>query len=79
VLHAVEQGELDAGFVYATDARVAAVEVLFDFDPATHPPIEYLAAVLREAGDPAGARRFVDQLRGDAVRRRLAAAGFALP
>jgi len=79
VLHAVEQGELDAGFVYATDARVAAVEVLFDFDPATHPPIEYLAAVLREAGDPAGARRFVDHLQGDAVRRRLAAAGFALP
>jgi molybdate transport system substrate-binding protein len=79
VLHAVEQGEVDAGFVYATDARIAAVEVLFAFDPGTHPAIEYHAAVLRGAADPAVAREFVAQLRGEALRSRLAAAGFALP
>lgn len=79
VLYAVEAGEVDAGFVYATDARVAGVDVVFAFDPATHPPIEYLAAALRGARAPAEARRFLDHLRSEAVRARLAAAGFALP
>jgi molybdate transport system substrate-binding protein len=79
VLHAVEQGELQAGFVYATDARVAAVELLFAFDPASHPPIEYRAAALRDAASPAEARRFLTFLRGEAARTLLADAGFALP
>jgi molybdate transport system substrate-binding protein len=79
VLHAVEQGELQAGFVYATDARVASVETLFAFDPATHPPIEYQAAVLRGAANPAAARRFVAFLGGETARALLSDAGFALP
>jgi molybdate transport system substrate-binding protein len=79
VLAAVERGELDAGFVYATDARVAPVEVLFAFDPASHPPIEYLAAALRRAGNPEGARRFLEHLRGPPARALLGAAGFEVP
>jgi molybdate transport system substrate-binding protein len=79
VLHAVESGEVAAGFVYATDARLAAVERLFTFDPATHPPIELLAAALRDSDHPAEARRFVAFLRGEAARALLAEAGFALP
>ena len=79
VLHAVEQDELAAGFVYATDAKVAAVELLFAFDPATHPPIEYQAAVLRDAPSPAEARRFLAYLGGEAARELLMGAGFALP
>jgi molybdate transport system substrate-binding protein len=79
VLHAVERGELDAGFVYATDARVAAVVTLFAFDPATHPPVEYRAAALRAAADPGAARRFLDFLGGEAARAVLAEAGFDLP
>jgi molybdate transport system substrate-binding protein len=79
VLHAVEQGELAAGFVYATDARVAKVDVLFTFDPASHPPIEYHAAALRGAAHPAEARRFVADLRGEPARALLRSAGFALP
>jgi molybdate transport system substrate-binding protein len=79
VLHAVEQGELPAGFVYATDARVARVARLFDFDPATHPPIEYHAAALRGAPNPDGARRFLEYLRSETARALLSAAGFALP
>lgn len=78
VLHAVERGEVAAGFVYATDARVAAVDVLFAFDPATHPPIELQAAVVRGARQPEAARRFVAHLRGDAGRVALRAAGFAV-
>jgi molybdate transport system substrate-binding protein len=79
VLHAVEQGELAAGFVYATDARVASVAPLFAFDPATHPPIEVLAAALRAAPQPAAARRFLAFLQGDEARSLLAGAGFAPP
>jgi molybdate transport system substrate-binding protein len=79
VLHAVERGEVAAGFVYASDARVAAVDVLFAFDPATHPPIELYAAVVRGARRPDAARRFVAHLRGEAGRAALRAAGFAEP
>jgi molybdate transport system substrate-binding protein len=79
VLRAVEQGELAAGFAYATDARVASVERLFAFDPASHPPIEYQAAALRGAARPSEARRFVHYLRSAKARALLAEAGFALP
>ncbi|MFO0691741.1 MAG: molybdate ABC transporter substrate-binding protein [Myxococcota bacterium] len=79
VLHAVEQGEVAAGFVYATDVRVARVDTLFAFDPATHPPIEYHAVVLRGAAQPEVARRFLEHLGSPAARARLSAAGFVLP
>ncbi|MBZ0268141.1 extracellular solute-binding protein, partial [bacterium] len=79
VLHAVERGELDAGFVYATDARIADVVVLFPFDASRHPPIEYRAAVLRGAAQPDLAHGFLAFLRSDAVRAVLAEAGFEVP
>lgn len=78
VLTAVERGELDAGFVYSTDARVADVDILFAFDAASHPPIEYRAAVLRGASHRDAARRFLAFLRGDAAKAILSAAGFAV-
>jgi molybdate transport system substrate-binding protein len=79
VLHAVEQGELQAGFVYSTDARLASVKLLFTFDPSTHPPIEYRAAVVRNGSNAAGARRFLDYLQSEAARTLLADAGFTAP
>jgi molybdate transport system substrate-binding protein len=79
VLHAVEQGELPAGFVYATDARIARVVRLFDLDPASHPPIEYDAAALRGAPNPLGARRFLEYLHSETAHELLSSAGFALP
>jgi len=79
VLLGVEQGEFQAGFVYATDARLAAVERLFVFDPASHPAIEYRAAALRGSAQPAEARRFLAYLRGETARAALSSAGFALP
>jgi molybdate transport system substrate-binding protein len=79
VLRAVEQGELPAGFVYATDAKVAPVAQLFVFDPASHPPIEYHAAALRRAAQPAEARRFLGFLTSPIAREQLSNAGFALP
>jgi molybdate transport system substrate-binding protein len=79
VLHAVEQGELPAGFAYATDVKAADVAVLFGFDPLIHPAIEYHAAVLRGAAHPDLALRFLDHLRSEPARALLAGAGFELP
>jgi molybdate transport system substrate-binding protein len=61
-LAAVEAGNADAAIVYATDAKIArrarVAEVIND-----GPPIVYPAAVLRDAQNAAGARRFLEFLR----------------
>jgi molybdate transport system substrate-binding protein len=79
VLHAVERGEAKAGFVYATDARIARVERLFAWPAGSHDPIRYFAAVVRTSERPEDAERFVAFLRGPAARELLAGAGFSLP
>jgi molybdate transport system substrate-binding protein len=60
-LAAVDAGNVDSAIVYATDARIArrarVAEVIND-----GPPIVYPAAVLRDAENAAGARRFLDFL-----------------
>ena len=78
VLHAVAQGELSAGFVYATDVRVAPVKVLFEFDPNVHSAIEYQAVVLRRSRHPERARRLLDFLEGEPGQALLSRAGFAI-
>lgn len=78
-LYAVERGEVEAGFVYATDARIGRVTTLFALDPATHPPIELPAVVVRQSANPALARRFLDFLGSGPARARLSTAGFVLP
>ena len=46
----VERGEVAAGIVYATDARVSqAVEVVEEIDPSWHPPILYPAVLLKQS------------------------------
>jgi molybdate transport system substrate-binding protein len=79
VLYAVERGEAQAGFVYATDARLAKVERLFALPAGSHDPIAYFAAVVRGSPRAAEAERFVAFLRGTAARELLAGAGFSLP
>ena len=79
VLRAVAAGEVAAGFVYATDARAAAVAPLFTFDPATHAPIEYLVAITRTSRAPMLAEALLEHLTGAAAAAVLTAAGFVLP
>lgn len=79
VLQSVEAGEARAGFVYATDALLGEVEVVFRLDPKTHAPIVYLAAVTKDAIRPKLAQRFVEFLRGEAAQQLLAQAGFLAP
>jgi len=77
VLQSVESAEMNAGFVYATDARVADVAVLFALDPKTHAPIAYEAAVVRASDQRALAEQFLTFLRSAAARAVLTEAGFA--
>ena len=76
VLQSVESGEMNAGFVYATDARLADVVVLFALDSKTHAPIVYEAVIVKAATQPALAARFVAFLSSEGGQSVLAKAGF---
>lgn len=66
VLDYVARGEVDAGIVYATDARLEPnrVRVAATADPSWHAPIEYPAVVLKSSRHAADAARFIEYLRG---------------
>ncbi|MBM4438938.1 MAG: molybdate ABC transporter substrate-binding protein [Candidatus Rokubacteria bacterium] len=81
VLDYVNRGEVDAGFVYATDAatRAGRVKEVFRPAPDTYRPVVYPVAVIEGARQPALAAAFVELLagaEGQAILRRL---GFAPP
>ena len=78
VLDYVVRGEVDAGLVYATDAKDAGdtVKVVELVDPSLHEPIIYPAVVLKDAGHRAAADRFMKHLLSDAGQRALADKGF---
>ncbi len=77
VLAWVARGEVDAGIVYATDARTEpAVRALFTFPDSTHTPIVYAAAVTTRSTQREAARRFIEFCRADTARALFAAAGF---
>ena len=73
VLAKVRLGEADAGIVYATDAKGAAVPKGFA------PRIEYPVAVPKDAPEPRLAREFVEFLLSPEGRRILKARGFGPP
>lgn len=81
VLDWVARGEVDAGFVYATDVPRRAGRVVEAFRPAedTYRPIVYPAAVVAGSRHPALARAFVERLGGPAGRAVLARWGFQPP
>jgi len=62
-LAAVASGNIEAGIVYTTDARLSKkVRVALEIPAAAGPKIVYPMAALKEAADPALARRFLDHL-----------------
>ena len=74
----VEQGEVPAGIVYATDAAVSkGVAVAGTFPAGSHDPISYPFAVTR-AGDTAEARAFMAFLHGPEARAAFLARGFSV-
>jgi molybdate transport system substrate-binding protein len=75
----VERGEVDAGIVYATDARIsAAVEVVYTFPADTHDPIRYPLVLLRAGAASPSACAFFDYLKSRAAKDVFAKHGFTL-
>lgn len=75
----VARGEVDAGFVYATDAALMVDKVRVAFTVPTARPIRYPVAALAGAPNAAGAQRFVDFLFTPPVQAVLARHGFGRP
>jgi len=72
----VARGEAPLGIVYATDARVSdKISVLGVFPDASHPPIRYPAALLRN-GSSRDAAPFLAFLRSSAGRKIMRRFGF---
>lgn len=79
VLDYVARGEVEAGFVYATDAASAAGKVRVVATVGGHAPIRYPMAVASDAGQPALARAFVQFLASPAAQAVLRQQGFGAP
>ncbi len=75
----VARAEVDAGFVYATDAALMPDKVKVAFTVPTARPILYPAATLQGAPNPAEAAKFVDFLFTPAAQAVLAKYGFGKP
>jgi len=76
-LAAVESGNVEAGFVYKTDARMSSrVVVAYEVPVAGGPRISYPAAVLAAAPHGETARRFLSFLGSEPCRAIFQKYGF---
>jgi len=79
VLAAVESGNVDAGFVYKTDATISKkVKVAFEIPVAEAPKISYPLALLKDAPHPDAARRFMAYLGADGATAVFKRFGFII-
>jgi molybdate transport system substrate-binding protein len=75
----IERGEVEAGIVYATDARISdQVEVVYTFPPDTHDPIRYPLVLLKAGQASSSARAFFDYLQSPKAKAVFARYGFSL-
>lgn len=79
VLDYVARGEVEAGFVYRTDAAIMADKVQVALVPGGHTPVTYPVAVVSESRQKALAKEFAEYLRSPAAQEVLARFGFAKP
>lgn len=75
----VARGEADAGFVYATDARLLALRVKTAVKVDVPADILYPVAVTRGGGNQRGGFAFVEFLKTETAQRILARYGFLKP
>jgi len=75
----VARGEVEAGFVYATDAAVQKEKVKVAFTVPTETPISYPIAVVAGSANAGVARQFVDFVISPAGQAVLARHGFGKP
>ncbi len=81
VLDYVERGEVSAGLVYATDAKIAGdkVRIAATIDPATHEPIVYPAILIKSAKNQPAAQKFLDYLASEKGQSIFKQFGFESP
>ncbi|HEY3178560.1 MAG TPA: molybdate ABC transporter substrate-binding protein [Casimicrobiaceae bacterium] len=79
VLDYVAREEVDAGFVYATDAALLSDKVKIAIDVPTPTAVRYPVAVLRGSRYATEARTFVDLLGTEPAKKMLSSYGFMSP
>ena len=79
VLDYVSRGEVEAGFVYRTDAAVAGDKVKIAFTPTGHTPVTYPIAVVADSKQKALAGDFIAFLSTPAAQEVLTRYGFGKP
>ncbi|MDJ0659677.1 MAG: molybdate ABC transporter substrate-binding protein [Crocosphaera sp.] len=80
VLFYVETGNVDAGIVYGTDAKVSDKVTITDTAPkGTHSPIVYPVAVVKESKNSEEAKKFVDFLLEEKAQAVFGDYGFTKP
>lgn len=79
VLTWVETGNVDAGVVYSTDAKISdKVKVLATAPGDTHKPIVYPAAVIKGTDSADAARDFMIFLKSDVAKKVFMKYGFSI-
>lgn len=79
VLDYVARGEADAGFVYTTDAHVAARKVAIVTTMQGHKPVLYPLALIKDSKSPKVAREFINLVLSPEGQAVLAKYGFSKP
>ena len=80
VLAQVEEGAVDCGVVYSTDAATSEkVDVVATAPEGTHKPIVYPAAVIKNAPNAEKAKEFLAYLKTDVCADVFESVGFAIP
>ena len=79
VLDYVSRGEVEAGFVYRTDATVAGNKVKVVASPQGATPVSYPIAVVADSRNKAAAKDFIAFVNSDAGQQVLARYGFGKP
>jgi molybdate transport system substrate-binding protein len=75
----VERGEVEAGIVFGTDAKISnQVETVVVFGSGTHDKIVYPLLLLQHGAKNAGARKFYDYLQGETAAQVFEKHGFSL-
>lgn len=72
----VQEGVVDCGIIYATDAFVAGFKPVDEATPQMCGQVIYPAAVMKSSKNPAAAREFLDYLTGDDAREVFESVGF---
>ena len=75
----VSRGEVDAAFVYRTDAAILPDKVRIAFEVPTERLILYPIATIKGAGNTAQAAAFTDFVSTDTARNILRSYGFGKP